>query len=385
MIPYGRQCIDADDVAAVRAVLESDFLTQGPAVPAFERALANRCDARFAVAASSATASLHMACLSLGVGPGDIVWTSPITFVASANCALFCGAGVDFVDIDARSYNMCPDALEAKLIEAAKSGRLPKVVIPVHLAGQSCDMRRIRGLGNRYGFQIIEDASHAVGAEYCDQPVGCGAYSDITVFSFHPVKIITTAEGGLALTNDRDLAAKMELLRSHGISRDPSMLQDTAQGGWYYEQSTLGFNYRMTDMQAALGLSQANRLHEFVDRRRALAADYDASLTDERLILPWQAADTRSSYHLYIVRLRDGCESRRRDYFDALRRAGLGVNVHYIPVYLQPFYRALGFAPGHCPNAEGYYRSAVSIPLHPGMTEIERDTVVSATLAALDA
>lgn len=383
MIPYGRQCIDDDDIAAVANILASDFLTQGPAVPAFERAIAAQCGAAEAVAVSSATAALHIACLALDVGPGDLVWTSPITFVASANCALYCGADVDFVDVDPRTYNMCPDALEAKLASAERIGALPKVVIPVHLAGQSCDMRRIRELSDRYGFAVIEDASHAVGAHYLDNPVGCGRFGDVTIFSFHPVKIITTAEGGLALTNDERIAARLRLLRSHGITRDPTEMQRGHDNGWYYEQVCLGFNYRMTDLQAALGLSQSAKLERFVERRRAIAAHYDTALSDERLILPWQAPETRSSYHLYILRLRNRDEDERRIYYNALRLAGLGVNVHYIPVYLQPFYRQRGFAPGYCPQAEAYYRSAVSIPLHPGMSQEDRDTVVSAVLSAL--
>ena len=384
MIPYGRQLIDQADIAAVREVLESDFLTQGPAVPAFERALAEYCGASHAVALSNATAALHAACLALEVGPGDVVWTSPITFVASANCALYCGAEVDFVDIDPRTYNMCPAALEAKLSAAERDGRLPKVVIPVHLAGQSCDMRRIRALADRYRFAVIEDASHAVGARYRDRPVGCGEFSDITIFSFHPVKIITTAEGGLAVTNSESLANRMSLLRSHGITRDPALMHQADEGAWYYEQINLGFNYRMTDMQAALGLSQFAKLDRFVERRRAIASHYDRALGDESLVLPWQSPETRSSYHLYPIRIRGDEAMGRRRFFNSLRRQGLGVNVHYIPVYLQPFYRQRGFEPGHCPQAETYYSSAVSIPLHPGMSDLDCDTVVSAVLAALD-
>lgn len=380
MIPYGRQQISEDDIAAVAAVLRSDFLTQGPAVPAFEAVIAEACDAAHAVAVNSATAALHIACLALGVGPGDRVWTSPVTFVASANCALYCGAEVDFVDIDPATYNMSVGALEAKLAEADKAGRLPKVVIPVHLAGQSCDMAAIHALAARYGFRIIEDASHAVGATYRGEPVGNCRYSDVAVFSFHPVKIITTGEGGIALTNDDELALRMATLRTHGITRDPALMTGASDGPWYYEQLDLGFNYRITDMQAALGASQMTRLGEFVARRRQLAAAYGRELANQPLTLPWQHPDTASSWHLYVIRLHDVGGSRHADAYRALQARGIGVNLHYIPVYLQPFYRRLGFVPGHCPEAERYYSSAISIPLHAGMSDEDQVAVTSAVI-----
>ncbi|MGZ8313025.1 MAG: UDP-4-amino-4,6-dideoxy-N-acetyl-beta-L-altrosamine transaminase [Allosphingosinicella sp.] len=379
MIPYGRQSISDEDIAAVTAVLRSDFLTQGPAVPAFEDAMAAHVGAVHAVAVNSATSALHVACLALGVGPGDLVWTSPVTFVASANCALYCGAEVDFVDVDPRHWNMSVERLAEKLESAAAAGRLPKVVIPVHLAGQSCDMAAIHALGARYGFRIIEDASHAVGARYRGGPVGDCRYSDIAVFSFHPVKIITTAEGGLALTNNADLAARMALLRSHGITRDEALMVDDSPGPWYYEQLALGFNYRMTDLQAALGLSQLDRLDAFVARRRALAAVYDDAFLNRPIAVQWQAPDSESSYHLYIIHLGERGGTRDRGAaFAELRARGIGVNLHYIPVYLQPYYRALGFAPGHCPEAERYYAGAVSIPLYSGMADADQTAVIEA-------
>lgn len=383
MIPYGRQSISKDDLAAVVDVLTSDFLTQGPAVPAFEETMRDLCDAKHSIAVSNATAALHIACLALGVGRGDIVWTSPITFVASANCALYCGAEVDFVDIDPRTYNLSLEALADKLKRAELTGRLPKVVIPVHLAGQSCDMAGLNALALRYGFKVVEDASHAVGAHYKGEPVGNCRYSDITIFSFHPVKIITTAEGGLALTNSPELAQRMSLLRSHGITRDPEEMTGPSEGAWFYEQLMLGFNYRMTDIQAALGSSQALRLHEFVGRRRELAAMYDASLTGLPLTLPWQHPDTTSSYHLYIIQLEAHlCEDRAR-VFDELRNQGIGANLHYIPVYLQPYYRRLGFQRGYCPEAEKYYSCAISIPLYPGMSQQDQAVVIDALKKAV--
>lgn len=386
MIPYGRQSISDADVAAVVDVLRSDFLTQGPAVPAFEQSVASLCGASHAVAVSSATAALHIACLALEVGAGDRVWTSPLTFVASANAALYCGATVDFVDVDPRTYNMSPDALADKLARADREGLLPKVIIPVHLAGQSCDMAAIHTLASRYGVRIIEDASHAIGGVYRGEPVGHGRFSDITVFSFHPVKIVTTGEGGMAVTNDPVLAERMRLDRSHGITRDPDCYVQADDGPWYYEQQRLGFNYRMTDIQAALGVSQMTRIADFVARRRAIAAAYDAAFADAPLTVPWQHPDTRSAWHLYVIRLDRGRSGRtHREAFDALRDAGIGVNLHYVPVYLQPFYRALGFAPGHCPNAEDYYAEAISLPMFPAMTDDEQRTVIAAVTRTLSA
>ena len=382
MIPYGRQDITQADIDAVIAVLRSDFLTQGPAVPRFEAGLAGYCGAAHAVAVNSATSALHVACLALGLGPGDRLWTSPITFVASANCARYCGADVDFVDIDARTHNLCPDALAAKLAVAEREGTLPKIVVPVHLGGQSCDMAAIHALGQRYGFRIIEDASHAIGGRYRGEPIGNGRYSDITVFSFHPVKIITTAEGGMALTNDPALAERMRLLRSHGITRDPALMTHAPDGPWYYQQVGLGFNYRMTDVQAALGLSQLSRLDAFVAARHVVAGRYDAALAALPLTRPSQHPDGHSAFHLYVIRVDAAV---RAAVFGALRDAGIGVNVHYIPVHLQPHYRAMGFAPGVYPEAERYYAEAISLPMFPRLTAAQQDHVVTTLAAALEA
>lgn len=377
MIPYGRQDISEADIQAVVDVLRSDFLTQGPAVVSFENAVAGYCSARYAIAVNSATSALHIACLALGVGPGDWVWTSPITFVASANCALYCGAQVDFVDIDPRTYNLSVAHLADKLAQAEKSGCLPKVVIPVHMCGQPCDMAAIHGLSQRYGFKIIEDASHALGGKYQGEPIGNCRYSDIIVFSFHPVKIITTAEGGMALSNDEQLAKRMQLLRSHGITRDADEMTHEPDGPWYYQQIALGYNYRMTDLQATLGLSQMQRLDEFITKRHAIAQRYDQLLADLPLITPWQHVDSYSGMHLYVVRLKlDKIRKSHRQVFESLRVHGIGVNLHYIPVYRQPFYEKLGFKKGCCPEAEGYYGETISLPMYPGLTESQQDNVV---------
>lgn len=386
MIPYGRQDISEDDIQSVVDVLRSDYLTQGPVVPAFEKVVASYCGVSHAIAVNSATSALHIACLSLGVGPGDWVWTSPITFVASANCALYCGAQVDFVDIDPHTYNMSPEVLAQKLEEAGRAGQLPKVVIPVHMCGQACDMQAIRVLSQRYGFKIIEDASHAIGGKYRDEPIGNCRYSDITVFSFHPVKIITTAEGGMALTNDPKLANRMTLLRSHGITRDPEQMTHAPDGPWYYQQIDLGFNYRMADMQAALGLSQMQRLDEFVARRHALAKSYDECLADLPVVTPWQHPDSYSGWHLYVICLRqDKTVPSHRLVFDTLREGGIGVNLHYIPVHTQPYYQRLGFKPGDFPEAEIYYAKAISLPVYPTMTEDQQDQVIAALRKATQA
>lgn len=376
MIPYGRQNINAADIDAVVAVLQSDSLTQGPAVPAFEAALSTRCGGTHGIAVSNATAALHLACLALEVGPGDTVWTTPNTFVASANCARYCGAQVDFVDIDPITFNLCTIALSDKLRLAKAEGRLPKVVIPVHFAGLPCDMAEIARLGAEYGFRIIEDASHAIGSHYLGQATGNCRYSDITVFSFHPVKIITTGEGGMALTADPDLANRLRLLRSHGITRDPAEMTATSDGPWFYQQVALGFNYRMTDLQAALGNSQLKRLDNFLNRRRQLVARYDALLAKLPVGRQQRPDDRESAHHLYVVRL-IGKGSQRLRVFQALRAAGIGVNVHYIPVYLQPDYLRLGFARGHCPSAEQYYAEAISLPLHPDLTDEDQDFIVA--------
>ena len=375
MIPYGRQDIQQSDVDAVVKVLTSDYLTQGPQVPAFEAAVTAHVGASHGVAMNSATSALHVACLALGLGAGDLLWTSPITFVASANCALYCGAEVNFVDIDPVSFNMDPEALARKLEQADAAGRLPKVVVPVAMCGQSCDMAAIRALADRYGFKIIEDASHAIGARYKGAFMGNGAYADITIFSFHPVKIITTAEGGLAVTNDPILAQKMDYLRSHGVTRNPDLMEGDSHGPWYYQQIALGYNYRMTELQAALGVAQMARLDAYVTARAARAAAYDAALADLPLDLPTQHPDTASSWHLYVIRLQD--PRRHRAVFEALRGDGLGVNLHYIPVHTQPYYKALGFAEGDFPKAEAYYARAISIPLYATMSDAQQDEVIA--------
>lgn len=379
MIPYGRQEISEADIRSVVEVLRSDFLTQGPSVPRFENAVAAYCGAQYAVAVNSATSALHIACLALGVGPGDWVWTSPITFVASANCALYCGAQLDFVDIDPRTYNLSVEHLTKKLAHAEKLGCLPKVIIPVHLCGQPCDMAGIHALGQRYGFKIIEDASHAIGGKYRDEPVGNCRYSNITVFSFHPVKIITTGEGGMALTNDTQLAKRMQLLRSHGITRDEADMTHTPDGPWYYQQIELGFNYRMTDLQAALGLSQLQRLDEFVTKRHAIARRYDELLADLPVVMPWRCSDSYSGLHLYVIRLKlSEIGNTHPKVFAAMRAANIGVNLHYTPVYRQPYYERLNFKQGHCPEAERYYAEAISLPMYPGLTETQQTEVVTA-------
>lgn len=383
-IPYGRQDISEADIRSVVEVLRSDWLTQGPAVPHFEQAVAQYCGAAHGVAMNSATSALHTACLALGLAQGDWLWTSPNTFVATANCALYCDAQVDFVDIDTRTYNMSASALEEKLQVAAREGRLPKIVVPVHFAGQACEMKRVRELSDRYGFKIIEDASHAIGGKYRGEPIGNCRYSDITIFSFHPVKIITTAEGGMALTNNAELANRMALLRSHGITRDPAQMTHETDGPWYYQQIALGYNYRMTDMQAALGASQMARLDEFVARRHALAAKYDELLADLPLATPWQHPDCYSTYHLYPVRLRlPDIKATHRAVFEALRAAGIGVNLHYIPVHKQPYYQKLGFRPGDFPEAERYYAEAISLPLYPGLSHSQQNEMVGTLRKAI--
>lgn len=384
MIPYGRQEISRADIDAVVAVLQSDFLTQGPVVPRFEQAVAEYCGAQHAVAANSATSALHIACLALDVGPGDLVWTSPITFVASANCARYCGADVDFVDIDPRTYNMSVARLAEKLASAEVAGKLPKVVIPVHLCGQPCEMEAIHALSRQYGFRIIEDAAHAIGGRYKGEPIGNGRYSDITVFSFHPVKIITTGEGGMALTNDSELANRMARLRSHGITRDPGEMTQATDGPWYYQQIDLGFNYRMTDLQAALGLSQMQRLNQYVARRHVLAAHYNNLLADIPVVTPWQHPDSYSGLHIYVIRLQlRTTGASHREVFERLRVGGIGVNLHYIPVYRQPYYARLGFNPMDFPQAETYYAEAITLPMYPSLTEEQQIEVVQRLLAPI--
>ena len=384
-IPYGRQDINEEDIAAVEAVLKSDWLTQGPAVERFEEAVRDYCGAGYAVAMNSATSALHLACRVLGLGPDDTMWTSPNTFVASANAARYCGASVDFVDIDERTYNMSTQALTEKLTTVRKqNGVLPKIVMPVHFAGQSCDMREIGRLAEEFGFSVIEDASHAVGGRYLERPVGDCRYSSIAVFSFHPVKIVTTGEGGMAVTNNADLAVRMRLLRSHGVTRDPSLMKNPPQGPWYYEQVELGYNYRMTDIQAALGTSQMQRIDGFVRTRHAVADRYNRELADLPVVVPWQSPHAHSAYHLYPIWI-DSSKTLlpRTEVFARMRKGGVGVNVHYIPVHMQPYYRTLGFKDKRFPVAERYYESVISLPLFPALDVAQQDTVVDELRKAL--
>jgi UDP-4-amino-4,6-dideoxy-N-acetyl-beta-L-altrosamine transaminase len=384
MIPYGKQNINQKDIDSVLEVLKSDFLTQGPKVPLFERLVAEKVEADYAVAVNSATSALHIACMALGLGQNDWLWTSPITFVASANCGLYCGAKVDFVDIDPQTYNLCPKALECKLVEAENEGRLPKVLVAVHLCGQPCDMKAIHELSKRFGFYVIEDASHAIGGKYRGEYIGNCRYSDITVFSFHPVKIITTAEGGMALTKDSKLFKKMELLRSHGITRDESMMEEDTHGGWYYEQIDLGYNYRMTELQAALGISQMERLDDFVAARHSLANIYNKELSELPIDLPFQLENTYSGMHLYVIRLNlNEIKKSHKKVFEELRERGVGVNLHYIPVHIQPYYKRMGFDWGDFPVAENYYQEAISIPIFHGMTDDQQNEVIATLVEVL--
>jgi len=376
-IPYGRQDISQEDIDKVVEVLRSDFLTQGPVVPEFESAVAEYCGAKYAVAVNSGTSALHIACLALGIGSGDIVWTSPITFVASSNCALYCGASVDFVDIDPKTYNMSAECLAEKLSKAKKTNTLPKVVIPVHMSGQSCDMAAIYKLSQEYGFEIIEDASHALGGRYKDEPIGNGRYSAMSVFSFHPVKIITSGEGGMVVTNNDKLLKQLRIYRSHGITSDSeNMHLRVPEQIWNYQQIALGFNYRMNDIQAALGLNQLKRLNEFVAKRQSIARRYDQLLINLPIVTPWQHQDSYSSYHLYLIQLELEDKNAHRQFYNALREDGVLVNLHYIPVYRQPYYEQLGFKEGYCPEAERYYSRVISIPIYPTLLEQQQDQVV---------
>ena len=376
MIPYGRQDVTTEDIEAVIEVLQSEFLTQGPQVPKFEAALQSKFTSEFAVAVNSATSALHIACMALELGPADRVWTSPITFVASANCARYCNAKVDFVDIDLTTYNICVIKLEEKLEQAKISGTLPKILIPVHYAGQPCDMRRIWELSQRYGFKIIEDASHATGAQYRDKPVGSSEFSDITVFSFHPVKIITTGEGGAALTSNRALAQRMRLYRSHGVTRDADQMSVISPEPWYYEQIALGYNYRMSDLHAALGINQIKRLDSYIAKRNQIANRYNEMLQNLPINTPNVANYALSSFHLYTIQVSDASVVSREVIFDWLKKRNVGVNVHYIPVHLQPYYRDQGFSRGDFPNAESFYSKALTLPCHPSLTEAQQDQVV---------
>lgn len=398
MIPYGRQAIDDADIAAVIGVLTSDYLTQGPRIPQFEQAVSAYLKSGspgypdgqplHAVAANSATSVLHLACMALDVGPGDLVWTCANSFAASANCARYCGADVDFVDIDPATLNISVTALAERLEQARKAGRLPKVVIPVDFAGRSAPLAPIRELANQYGFAIVEDASHAIGSDYLGQKVGAHGLADITVFSFHPVKIITTAEGGMAVTASAELARRIADLRTHGITRDPEQLEQPAEGAWYYEQQALGYNYRLTDLHAALGLSQLGRIDTFIEARQKVRAFYREAFrglvqAGKLALPPEDEPNSRSALHLYPVQVLPGAGHSRHAVFDALRAGGIGVNVHYIPIYLHPYYKALGFQPGLCPFAEQYYEQAISLPMHARLDESQLNAVVSALEAAL--
>ncbi|PSF12967.1 UDP-4-amino-4,6-dideoxy-N-acetyl-beta-L-altrosamine transaminase [Marinobacter shengliensis] len=385
MIPYGKQDISQADIDAVVEVLQSDFLTQGPKVPDFEAKVANHVGAKHALAVNSATSALHLACLALGLEKGDWLWTTPITFVASANCGLYCGAKVDFVDIDPQTYNLCPEKLAEKLERASQENRLPKVLVAVHLCGQPCEMESIHKLARQYGVRIIEDASHAIGGKYQGEFIGNGRYSDITIFSFHPVKIITTAEGGMAVTNSDELASRMNLLRSHGITRDSNLMTHEPDGPWYYQQIELGFNYRMTELQAALGDSQMDRLDTFVARRHELAKRYDHLLAGLPVTTPWQHPESYSGLHLYVIRLHLGTINKsHREVFESLREQGIGVNLHYIPVHTQPYYEAMGFTAGDFPEAMAYYSEAISLPMFQGMTDEQQDEVVRVLKSVLN-
>ena len=379
MIRYGQQDITDDDIESVVSILRSDFLTQGPAIPNFEYEISNYAGAKYSVAVNSATSALHIACLALDLGTGDFLWTSPNSFVASANCAIYCGANVDFVDIDADTNNMCPIKLHEKLIQAKKVGRLPKIVIPVHLGGHSCDMEKIYTLGKEFGFSIIEDASHAIGATYKDRPVGCCQYSDIAIYSFHPVKIITTGEGGIALTNNPELDQKMRLLRSHGITRDPKQMLFIPDGPWYYEQISLGFNYRITDIQAALGISQLKRVDSYIQKRRKIVEVYNKAFKNLPLILPSELSYCQSSWHLYIIRLKlDEIQKTLKEVHVELLNYEIGVNLHYIPIHTHPYYQKRGFKKGDFPQSERFYSQAISLPIHPNLKKEEQIKIIDA-------
>jgi UDP-4-amino-4,6-dideoxy-N-acetyl-beta-L-altrosamine transaminase len=378
MIPYGRQEITDEDIAEVEKILRSDFLTQGPTVPKFEKRVADYCGASQAIAVNSATSALHIACLALDLGPGDLLWTSPNTFVASANCGRYCGADVDFVDIDPKTYNMSIDALSEKLIQAEKTGKIPKFVVPVHFACQPCDMIAIHNLSKHYGFKILEDASHAIGASYDNIKIGSCKHSDITIFSFHPVKIITTAEGGMALTNNNDIADKISRLRAHGITTDNLKIKERPKNEiWNYQQINLGYNYRMNDIQAALGLNQMKRLDKYVQRRHEIAMRYNNEFKNYPFVIPFQLNEAYSSYHLYPICIKNNkIKKTQKEIFNELREKGIFVNLHYIPVYLQPYYQSLNFKEGYCPNAEVYFKSTISIPIFSSLTNDNQTKVI---------
>lgn len=376
MIPYGHQQISEDDISEVVKALRSDFLTQGPNIPIFEKTVADYCSAKYGIALNSATSALHAACFALELGQNDWLWTSPNSFVASANCGLYCGAKVDFVDIDPETYNLSAKELEKKLEIAKKKNKLPKVLVAVHFAGQSCEMDKIYKLSNEYGFSIIEDASHCIGGKYLSKPIGSCQFSSITIFSFHPVKIITTAEGGLATTNSKKLAKRMELFRSHGVTRDQSLMTKESDGPWYYQQINLGYNYRMTELQAALGISQMKRVDEFVSKRHLLSKEYDLLLAKLPLKRPYQHQDSYSALHLYPIQIKlKEVSKKRKQIFNEMRSNGIGVNVHYIPIHTQPYYKQLGFKEGDFPNSEYYYNRTLSLPLFQGLTSDQQKQV----------
>lgn len=385
IIPYACQDISEEDIQAVVKVLQSKFLTQGPTVPHFEQTIAKYCNAQYAVATNSATSALHLVYMAMGLGPGDWLWTTPITFVATANGALHCGANVDFVDIDNDTYNLCPKALENKLIQAEKEGKLPKIVVPVHFAGQSCKMKRIHELSQQYGFKIVEDASHALGGSYQQAPIGNCRFSNAAVFSFHPVKIITTGEGGMVVSNEAELIKRISLLRSHGITREESLMTEFVPGPWYYQQLLLGYNYRMTDLQAALGLSQTSRLADFIIQRHKIAVYYDKKLKGLPLTLPYQESNNYSAYHLYVIKLNlKEISSTRAEIFSKLQTEGIQVNVHYIPVHFQPFYQNLGFKKGILPKAEQYYEETISLPMYTKLTQEQQDYIIKVLINILN-
>tara|TARA_B100001059_G_C17821947_1_gene578852 strand:+ start:1106 stop:2266 length:1161 start_codon:yes stop_codon:yes gene_type:complete len=379
LIPYSTQTITEEDVKAVLNVLNSKFLTQGPKIPSFEKIVTQYCGSNYGVAVNSATSALHIACIALGLKEGDLLWTSPNSYVASANCALYCGAEVDFVDIDPLTYNLCPIKLEEKLVKAKKNNRVPKIVVPVHFAGQPCDMKEIKVLSKKYGFKILEDASHSIGAEYKGKRIGACEFSDITVFSFHAVKIITTGEGGMAITNDFKLFKSMQLLRSHGVTRDLNLMKGKPHGKWYYQQIDLGFNYRITEMQAALGISQMKSIDKNIKKRHILKDRYDKTLENFPIQIPYNKSSNYSSLHLYPIQIRKNSKLiNRKKVFDKLVFCNIGVNVHYIPIHTQPYYKKMGFKESDFPASVSYYNNALSLPLFPNMTTKEQDKVIEA-------
>ena len=385
MIPYAKQDISDEDIDSVIEVLKSDFLTQGNKVPLFEDIISERVGAKYALAANSATSCLYLSCLSLGLSKEDILWTSPITYVASANCALYCGAEVDFVDIDPLTWNISVEILEEKLKTARKIKKVPKILVLVHLAGNPCDLQKVFDLSKEYGFSIIEDASHALGSKYSGEHIGSSVYSDISVFSFHPVKNITTGEGGMILTNNQKLSEKIHLYRSHGITRDTKKMINKEEGLWYYEQLLLGFNFRMSDIHAALGISQMNSLDKFISIRNELSQIYTEELKGLPLTIQRVRKEDLSAWHIFVIRLKlSELKLSRLEIYNSLRNKGIGVNVHYIPVHLHPFYKNLGFNKGDFPNSENYYDGAITIPMFTKLKKKEIKYVIQALKESID-